>query len=64
MNTQRLPLRVRVTDIIHRSAVLGLVGLSVVGIGSVAFNVYANSDFAKMNSQKLKFEKPEEEGGK
>lgn len=60
MSTQ-LPLKVRVTDIIHRTTVLGLVGICVVGTGSMLFNVYMNSDFAKMNQNKLKFEPSAEE---
>lgn len=59
--SSQLPLRVRVTDIIHRTTVLGLVGICVVGTGSMIFNVYMNSDYAKMNKNKLKFEPPVEE---
>lgn len=62
--SQKLPLGVRITDIIHRSTVLGLVGICVVGLGSVSFNLYANSDFARMNSQKLKFDPKNDEQNK
>ncbi|EGV61810.1 hypothetical protein PSN45_000497 [Yamadazyma tenuis] len=54
--SQQLPFRVRATDIIHRSTVLGLVGICVVGLGSISFNIYMNSDYAKMNRNKLKFD--------
>lgn len=57
--SQQLPFKVRATDVIHRTTVLGLVGICVVGLGSVGFNLFMNSDFAKMNKEKLKFE-PEE----
>lgn len=57
----KLPLSVRITDVIHRAAVLGLVGIAVVGTGSIFFNIYANSDFAKMNKNKLKFHREEYE---
>lgn len=52
----KLPLSVRITDVIHRTTVLSLVGICVVGIGSISFNIYANSDFGKMNKDKLKFD--------
>lgn len=55
----KLPLSVRITDVIHRAAVLGLVGVSVVGTGSIFFNIWANSDWAKMNKDKLKFHREE-----
>lgn len=51
----KIPLSVRVTDMVHRTTVLALVGISVVGLGSATFNIYANSDFAKMNKNKLSF---------
>ncbi|SGZ47631.1 CIC11C00000000970 [Sungouiella intermedia] len=57
----KLPLSVRVTDVVHRATVLGLVGIAVVGTGSIFFNIYANSDFAKMNKNKLKFHREEYE---
>lgn len=53
----KLPLSVRLTDFVHRSAVLTLFGISVIGTGSIFFNIYANSDFAKMNQNKLRFKK-------
>lgn len=57
----KLPLSVRVTDVIHRATVLGLVGISVIGTGSIFFNIWANSDYAKMNKNKLKFNKDDYE---
>ncbi|KAK6198736.1 uncharacterized protein RJT21DRAFT_122355 [Scheffersomyces amazonensis] len=57
--SDKLPFSVRATDVIHRVSVLGLVGICVVGIGSITFNVYANSDFAPWNKDKLKFNKEE-----
>lgn len=57
----KLPLGVRITDAVHRAAVLGLVGISVVGTGSIFFNIWANSDFARMNKNKLKFNKADYE---
>ena len=55
MASSRIPFSVRLTDMIHRGTVLGLVGICVAGLGSVTFNIYANSDFAKMNKNKLAF---------
>jgi len=55
MASSKVPLAVRITDMVHRGTVLGLVGICVVGIGSITFNIYANSDFAKMNKNKLAF---------
>ncbi|KAK6460912.1 hypothetical protein DFJ63DRAFT_211316 [Scheffersomyces coipomensis] len=55
----KLPLGVRVTDVIHRVTVLGLVGIVVVGMGSITFNVWSNSDYAPWNKEKLKFVKEE-----
>lgn len=55
----KLPLSVRITDVVHRATVLGLVGICVVGTGSILFNVWANSDYAKMNKNKLKFHREE-----
>lgn len=57
----KLPLSVRITDIVHRATVLGLVGICVVGTGSILFNVWANSDYAKMNKDKLRFHREEYE---
>lgn len=57
----KLPLSARITDVIHRAAVLGLVGFSVIGSGSILFNIWANSDWAKMNKDKLKFHREEYE---
>lgn len=51
----RLPFYVRATDVVHRATVLTLLGITVAGLGSIGFNVYANSDYAKMNRQKLTF---------
>lgn len=56
MANQGLPFKVRATDIIHRSTVLGLVGICVAGLGAISYNLYSNSDYAKMNQSKLKFE--------
>ncbi|CAK9438478.1 uncharacterized protein LODBEIA_P27020 [Lodderomyces beijingensis] len=56
MAGNQLPRHVRVTDAVHRLAVLGLVGFCVVGTGSIVFNVWANSDYAPWNKEKLKFE--------
>lgn len=55
----KLPLSVRITDVIHRTTVLGLFGIAVIGTGSIFFNIWANSDFAKMNKDKLKFHREE-----
>lgn len=55
MASSKAPLGVRITDMVHRGTVLGLVGICVVGIGSIAFNIYANSDYARMNKNKLAF---------
>ncbi|RLV96283.1 Chromatin structure-remodeling complex subunit RSC9 [Spathaspora sp. JA1] len=67
----QLPFHVRATDAIHRVTVLGIVTFCVVGTGSILFNIYANSDYAPWNKNKLKFEKeeyhearPEAESGK
>lgn len=57
----KLPLAVRLTDAFHRATVLGLMGITVVGTGSVFFNIWANSDYARMNKNKLKFLKEEYE---
>lgn len=57
----KLPLSVRLTDLVHRTAVLTLFGISVVGTGSIFFNIWANSDFAKMNKNKLRYNKEEPE---
>ncbi|KAF8000594.1 hypothetical protein OXX80_005838 [Metschnikowia pulcherrima] len=57
----KLPLSVRLTDMFHRTAVLALFGISVVGTGSIVFNIYANSDFAHMNKNKLRFNKEDYE---
>ena len=55
MASSKTPLGVRLTDMVHRGTVLGLVGICVVGIGSITFNIYANSDYARMNKNKLAF---------
>lgn len=55
MASPKVPLGVRITDMVHRGTVLGLVGICVVGIGSITFNIYANSDYARMNKNKLSF---------
>ena len=34
---------------------LSLMGITFVGLGSIGFNVYSNSDYAKMNKLKLTF---------
>ncbi|CUM67417.1 uncharacterized protein PRCAT00005111001 [Priceomyces carsonii] len=52
----KLPWSVRATDAVHRITVLGLVGICAVGIWGIGFNVWANSDFSKMNKKKLTFE--------
>lgn len=57
MASSKIPLSVRITDAVHRTTVLGLVGICIVGIGSITYNVYRNSDFAKMNENKLTFNK-------
>lgn len=57
----KLPLSVTIADILHRTTVYGIIGFCLVGTGSIAFNVYMNSDFAKMNREKLKFDKAEYE---
>ncbi|OBA21095.1 hypothetical protein METBIDRAFT_41658 [Metschnikowia bicuspidata var. bicuspidata NRRL YB-4993] len=57
----KLPLSVRITDMVHRTAVLSLFGIAVVGTGSIFFNIYANSDFARMNQNKLRFNKEDYE---
>jgi hypothetical protein len=57
----KLPLSVRATDVVHRLSVLGLVGICVVGVGSITFNVWANSDYAPWNKNKLVFNKEEVE---
>ncbi|RCK60703.1 hypothetical protein Cantr_08218 [Candida viswanathii] len=56
MSKNQLPFHVRATDVVHRLTVLGLVGICVVGTGSIAFNIWANSDYAPWNKKKLKFE--------
>lgn len=55
----QLPLHVRLTDAVHRLTVLGLVGICVVGGGGIIFNIYANSDYAPWNKNKLKFNEEE-----
>lgn len=55
----KLPLSVTIADIIHRTTVYGIIGFCLVGTGSIAFNIYMNSDFAKMNRDKLKFDRAE-----
>lgn len=61
MASSKTPFSVRATDMIHRGTVLGLVGICVIGLGSISFNLYANSDFAKMNKNKLSFLKEQYE---
>lgn len=56
MANNQLPFHVRATDAVHRLTVLGLVGICVVGGGSIAFNIWANSDYAPWNKEKLKFQ--------
>lgn len=53
----KLPFAARATDAVHRVAVLSIVGFCVVGLGSCAFNIWANSDYAPWNKDKLKFDK-------
>lgn len=55
MAQQKLPLGVRITDVVHRTTVLGLFGIFVGTIGAIGYNMYVNSDFAQMNSNKLTF---------
>lgn len=64
MLASKLPFSVRATDLLHRATVLGLFGICVVGLGSISFNIYANSDFAKMNKNKLTFSKSEYENAR
>ncbi|MCH0629072.1 hypothetical protein JNB11_03750 [Kocuria palustris] len=52
----KLPFHVRATDVVHRLAVVGIVGFCLVGIGGISFNIFANSDYAPWNKKKLKFE--------
>ncbi|ODV81407.1 uncharacterized protein CANTADRAFT_107199 [Suhomyces tanzawaensis NRRL Y-17324] len=56
----KLPFSVRATDVVHRVTVLGLVGICVVGIGSITFNIWANSDYG-LNKNKLTFQKADYE---
>lgn len=51
----KVPFRVRATDVIHRATVLSLMAITFAGLGSIGFNVYSNSDYAKMNKLKLTF---------
>lgn len=51
----KTPFSVRATDIVHRATVLGLIGICVVGTGSIAFNVWANSEYSPMNKKKASF---------
>ncbi|CAN3354749.1 cytochrome c oxidase assembly protein Cox14p [Diutina catenulata] len=53
----RLPFHVRATDVVHRLTVVGIVGFCIVGIGSISFNIFANSDYAPWNKKKLSFDK-------
>lgn len=64
MAKQQLPFHVRATDVIHRTTVLGLVGICVVGLGAISYNLYSNSDYAKMNQGKIKFEPERKEDNK
>lgn len=55
----KLPLSVTIADVLHRATIYGIVTFCIVGTGSAVFNVYMNSDFAKMNKGKLRFDKAE-----
>jgi hypothetical protein len=55
--SSKLPFHVRATDVVHRVTVLGLVGICVVGVGSISFNLWANSDYSPFNKKKLTFQK-------
>lgn len=55
----KLPASVRATDAIHRLAVLGLFGVCVFGTAGIAFNLYANSEYASWNKNKQLFNKEE-----
>lgn len=57
----KIPRRVFVTDVIHRVFVLGLFTFCVVGVGGIGFNIWANSDYARMNKNKLTFDKKQYE---
>lgn len=57
--SNRLPASVRATDAIHRLTVLGLVGVCVFGTAGIAFNIYANSEYASWNKNKELFDKQE-----
>lgn len=59
--SSRIPFSVRATDVVHRLSVLGLVGICVGGTGAIFYNVWANSDYAKMNQGKLTFDKSQYE---
>ena len=48
-------------DMVHRSAVLGLVGISILGLGGIGINLYSNSDYSKMNRNKLTFQREQYE---
>ncbi|EMG47855.1 hypothetical protein G210_1687 [Candida maltosa Xu316] len=56
MSKNQLPFHVRATDAVHRLTILGLVGICVVGGGSIIFNIWANSDYAPWNKEKLTFQ--------
>ena len=55
----KLPFSVTLADAIHRTTIYGILGFCLVGTGSIAFNVYMNSDFARINRNKLKFDQAE-----
>lgn len=55
----KLPLKTRITDVIHRTAVLSIVTFCVIGISSIGINVWINSDFSSFNKKKLKFVEPQ-----
>lgn len=57
----KVPLGVRFMDMVHRSAVLGLVGISILGLGGIGINLYSNSDYSKMNRNKLTFQREQYE---
>lgn len=57
----KIPFGVRATDVVHRLTVFGLFGFCVVGLGGISFNLWANSDYARMNKDKLTFDKSQYE---
>lgn len=55
MSSNRLPFSVRATDVVHRSFVLGLVGVSLLGLASITANIWKNSDYSSYNKNKSTF---------